>query len=229
MGKLCNNENILKVKNLKKVYIDGQSERTVLNDINLNIKKGSINVITGESGCGKTTFISIMEGIDKPSEGEIVYQDKHFYELSKQEQAQIRGEKFGIIFQDFNLIDELTVKDNILLPTRINKKRVDVELYEDLIKILKLNKRENNYPNELSGGEQQRVAIARAMIMWPDIIFADEPTGNLDEKNSKIVKNTLLNVNQKYKKTIIIATHDMSFCDIADNIISITNGNIFVK
>lgn len=217
-------DGIITFENISKSYKDGKKSRLILDSVSGFIDKGSVNVIFGESGCGKTTFLSILSGIERPDKGRVIYKDKDFYSLKPELQSQIRGLFFGIVFQDFNLIDELNAKDNILLPLKINKISLDEEYYKELVTRMGLSKVENSYPTELSGGEKQRTAIARAMITRPDIIFADEPTGNLDERNSKQIAEIFSDMNERFGTTIVVVTHDQELFREPDAVFYIRNG-----
>ena len=216
---------IIKCDMVSKSYLDGKNDRNVLNSFSVSIEKGTVNTILGESGSGKTTFLSMIEGIEKPTFGKIFYDGKDIYSLTEKQQAKIRGKEFGIIFQDFNLINELNVMDNIKLPLVINHIKFDEEYYNELIERMNLDRVENSYPDELSGGEKQRVAIARALVTNADIILADEPTGALDQKTGHEVLELLKEIN-KSGKTVIIVTHDEGIAKMTDRIITISDGRI---
>ena len=220
---------IIKCDMVSKSYLDGKKDRNVLNSFSVSIEKGTVNTILGESGSGKTTFLSMIEGIEKPTFGKIFYDGKDIYSLTEKQQAKIRGKEFGIIFQDFNLINELNVMDNIKLPLVINHIKFDEEYYNELIERMNLDRVENSYPDELSGGEKQRVAIARAMIVRPKILFADEPTGNLDNRNTGEIVSLLCDINKKYGTTLLIVTHDKELIKKPDSIITIRDGNTSPK
>ena len=220
---------IIKCDMVSKSYLDGKKDRNVLNSFSVSIEKGTVNTILGESGSGKTTFLSMIEGIEKPTFGKIFYDGKDIYSLTEKQQAKIRGKEFGIIFQDFNLINELNVMDNIKLPLVINHIKFDEEYYNELIERMNLDRVENSYPDGLSGGEKQRVAIARAMIVRPKILFADEPTGNLDNRNTGEIVSLLCDINKKYGTTLLIVTHDKELIKKPDSIITIRDGNLKKK
>ena len=226
---MINRQDIIICEKIEKSYADGDETREILKDISLSIKSDTINVIYGKSGSGKTTLLSMMEGIEAPTSGKIQVLGKDFYHLSDKEQAKIRGKELGIVFQDYHLIDELTVADNIKLPTIIHHTDLDFKLYAQLIKRMGLHERIDAYPNELSGGEKQRVAIARAMILRPKILFADEPTGNLDEKTSEEIAKLLIEMHDKYNITLVIATHDRQLVKNPDMVIMIENGTVETK
>ncbi len=196
----------------------------------IKIEKGLIYVIKGKSGSGKTTLLNILGGIDKPTSGNVYFNQKSFYDLSDKDQSLLRNQKYGFIFQTFNLLPELTVKENIELPKHFNhnltiKKTDIVELSKELGIDSLLNKK----PFELSGGEQQRVAIARALITNPDIIFADEPTGNLDSENSKIIADMLVRMVTSRKTTLIIVTHEENLIEHEHIKLIIHNGKLSME
>lgn len=223
---LFNDESVLRFENVTKYYIDGNIKRKILDNVSGVIEKGSINVIYGESGCGKTTLLSILSGIEEPEEGSVLYKNIEFYSLSQKRRANIRGREFGIVFQDYNLINELTAEDNIKLPLVINRIPFDLDYYSEIIHRMNISEIENRYPDEMSGGEKQRTAIARAMIAKPDIIFADEPTGSLDEENTDEVVALLENLSDIYNTSIVAVTHNKNLFKKPDNIINIYKGKL---
>lgn len=218
--------NILKVENLCKFYGAGENQVKALDNINLEIKMGEFIAITGTSGSGKSTLLHIMGGVDNPTSGNVILEDKNVYELNDEEQSKLRRNKIALIYQFYNLIPTLNVKENILLPTMLNNNKVDENYLNELITMLGLNNRITHLPNELSGGQQQRVSIGRALMSKPSIILADEPTGNLDSKNSKEIMELLKAANQKYNQTIIMVTHDKELAKYAKRIITIEDGKI---
>jgi putative ABC transport system ATP-binding protein len=217
---------ILKTNNLSKTYGTKENEVKALKSTNIEIEEGQFISIIGASGSGKSTLLHLLAGLDKPSTGKVYINDKDIYDLPEKELAKFRSENIGFIFQSFNLIPILSVEENIKLPVLIDKKAVNDDYINELIEILDLGNRKSHLPSELSGGQQQRVAVARALANNPSIIFADEPTGNLDRKNSFEVLSLLENVVKKYKKTLIIITHDVSIASRADRIITISDGEI---
>lgn len=216
---------ILSAVNLYKKYQKGNT-RNVLKDINLTVNKGTITVIMGTSGSGKTTLLSTIGGLNQPTEGSVYFKQQNIYSLNDKRLAQLRGQHFGFIYQSYNLIHELTVYDNILLPLYLTKQKMNEQKILGLIDSLGLMSVKNNFPTELSGGQQQRVAIARAMIHQPDIIFADEPTGNLDSKNSKNVIDILQKLCHQHEKTLILVTHDKELVKNPDQFLYIKDGQI---
>ena len=201
---------ILTVHNLCKKYGSGENVFYALKDINLSIKKGEFVIITGKSGSGKSTLLHLLAGLDKPSSGYVIINNKNINSLSDNDLTVFRRKNIGFIYQFYNLLPMLNVKENIILPRLLDNKKVNNKKLKELIKILGLSKRTNFMPNDLSGGQQQRTAIGRALINRPKILFCDEPTGNLDSENSLKIIKLLEFYNKKYKQTIIMVTHDNS-------------------
>lgn len=216
---------ILKIKNLSKVYGENETEVKALSHINLEINKGEFVVIVGKSGSGKSTLLHIMAGLETPTYGDVVIENTNLSSLNEKERSLLRKEKIGLIFQSYNLIPVLTVEENIKLPT-INTSNQDDVYVNELMELLNIKERKNHLPNQLSGGQQQRVAIGRALVNKPAIIFADEPTGNLDTKTESEVLNLLKESQKKYNQTIIMITHNMDIAKYADKIIKIEDGFI---
>lgn len=217
---------ILKVENLTKKYGKKDTEVVALDNISFSVEKGEFIAIVGASGSGKSTLLHLMGGVDKPTSGKVFINDKDIYQLSKDDLAIFRRREIGIIYQFYNLIPILNVKENILLPCNLDGKKVEEKHLQEIIELLGLSNREEHLPNQLSGGQQQRVAIGRAIINNPSIILADEPTGNLDSKSSKEIIELLKESNKKYNQTILLITHDMSIAEQADRIIKIQDGKI---
>lgn len=182
---------LIEVKNLNKIYGSGETEVKALKNINLNIEQGEFVAIVGQSGSGKSTLLHLIGGIDIPSSGEVIIDGKNIYKLKEKELSILRRRKLGFIFQFFNLIPVLTAQENIEMPVLLDNEKIDKKYMNELLRILGLEERKNNYPSQLSGGQQQRVSIGRALANKPSIILADEPTGNLDSKNSKEVLELL--------------------------------------
>lgn len=216
---------ILKIKNLSKVYGENETEVKALSHINLEINKGEFVVIVGKSGSGKSTLLHIMAGLETPTHGDVIIENTNLSSLNEKERSLLRKEKIGLIFQSYNLIPVLTVEENIKLPT-INTSNKDDGYVNELMELLNIKERKNHLPNQLSGGQQQRVAIGRALVNKPAIIFADEPTGNLDTKTESEVLNLLKESQKKYNQTIIMITHNMDIAKYADKIIKIEDGFI---
>ena len=218
------------LKNVWKEYkIDNEITFTALKNINLEIKDKKFISIIGPSGSGKSTLMHIIGLLDKPSKGKVFIDGKEISKLDDDQLSSLRNQKIGFIFQRFNLINKLTVLENILLPTIYFRGKLNFNPKEKALKLIKkfnIAGKENSFPNKLSGGQQQRVAIARALIMSPSIILADEPTGNLDSKNGKIILSLLESLNKEEGKTVIIVTHDMEIAKRAEKIIRIKDGMI---
>lgn len=217
------NMSILKVKNLNKIYGKDETKVKALNDINFEINKGEFVVIVGKSGSGKSTLLNIIAGLEKPTNGEIIIDNINISELDEKQKSLLRKEKIGLIFQSYNLIPVLTVEENIKLPT-INTDNKDDKYINELMELLGIKDRKNHLPNQLSGGQQQRVAIGRALVNKPAIIFADEPTGNLDTKTESEVLNLLKESQKKFNQTIIMITHNVDIAKYADRVIKIEDG-----
>ena len=225
---------ILKVNNLIKKFlkaggeIDDADAISVLKGINFDVEQGEYVGIMGKSGCGKTTLLKILGFMDQQTDGDVIFDGANTNELWKEELTDIRRRKIGFVFQDFNLMDSLSVKENIMLPVLLDKKEQKEceEKAETLEKQFGIEHLQEKNPYELSGGERQRVAICRALINDPSIIFADEPTGNLDSKTSREILDILKFTNQKYKQTILLVTHDEKIALQANRIITIGDGKI---
>lgn len=201
---------LIEVKNLNKIYGSGEAEVKALKNINLNIEQGEFVAIVGQSGSGKSTLLHLIGGVDIPSSGEVIIDGKNIYKLKEKELSILRRRKLGFIFQFFNLIPVLTAQENIEMPVLLDNEKIDKKYMNELLRILGLEERKNNYPSQLSGGQQQRVSIGRALANKPSIILADEPTGNLDSKNSKEVLELLKYCAKKYNQTLILITHDIN-------------------
>ncbi len=220
--------NILIVRQIKKAFINGKNALSVLKDINLEIGEGELVIIVGPSGAGKSTLLTVMGGLSRPTEGEILLNDINLYKLSDEKLAEIRNKKMGFIFQFHHLLPEFTAIENVILPSLIageNKKTATDKAKKILIS-MGLGGRLLHRPSELSGGEQQRVAIARALINDPDIIFADEPTGNLDKQNSELINKIIFDLNKNLKQTFIIVTHNEQLASLGNKVIHIEDGMI---
>lgn len=217
---------LIEVKNLNKIYGSGEAEVKDLKNINLNIEQGEFVAIVGQSGSGKSTLLHLIGGADIPSSGEVIIDGKNIYKLKEKELSILRRRKLGFIFQFFNLIPVLTAQENIEMPVLLDNEKIDKKYMNELLRILGLEERKNNYPSQLSGGQQQRVSIGRALANKPSIILADEPTGNLDSKNSKEVLELLKYCAKKYNQTLILITHDINIAKSADRVITIEDGEI---
>lgn len=219
---------LIELRNLTKVYHEADCERTVLKDVNCTIRTGELIILLGKSGSGKSTLLNLISGIDLPTAGEVILRSQSLNRLTEQQRTLFRRKHIGFIFQFFNLIPTLTVEENLLLPLELNgqngrlaRKRV-IEMLEDV----DLPDRAKSYPDRLSGGEQQRIAIARALIHDPDIILADEPTGNLDYETGAQVIAILDQLVRRHRKTLIMATHSRELIGMADRIFSIREGKL---
>ena len=217
---------ILNVQNLSKKYGKGENATLALNNISFKVNKGEFVSITGKSGSGKSTLLNILGGLDIPTSGDIIINNQNIYKMSDKDLTVFRRKYIGFVFQFYNLVPALTVKENILLPALFDGRVISDEKFNKIIKSLALTGKENFFPNDLSGGQQQRCAIGRAIINNPKILLADEPTGNLDSRSSKNVMKLLEFYNKKYKQTIIMVTHDMSLAQKAKRIITISDGKI---
>lgn len=217
---------ILQVKNLTKTYGKGENKVEALKGVNLSVNKGEFVAIVGASGSGKSTLLHLLGGLDRPTEGSVVIDGESIYDYKEEKLAIFRRRKVGFIFQFFNLIPVLDVEENIALPALMDNDKVDKKYLNEIIDILGLKQRKNHLPSELSGGQQQRVSIGRALLNKPSIILADEPTGNLDSKNSKEVIELLKFTARKYNQTLLLITHDVSIASMADRVITIEDGEI---
>ena len=216
----------IKTENLKKVYYLEGAEIHALKGINLEIKDGEMVALMGPSGSGKSTLLHLLGGIDIPTEGKVFIKDKDIFHLPEKQLSRFRNENIGFVFQFHYLLPEFTALENVMLPAEIYKKKDAKEKAKEILVRLGLGHRLGHRPSQMSGGEQQRVAIARAIINNPDILLADEPTGNLDSENSKIVMNILKEMNEKYKVTMVIATHDMEVAEYCSRIIKLKDGKL---
>nr|WP_288974268.1 ABC transporter ATP-binding protein [uncultured Blautia sp.] len=217
---------ILQAKDLRKVFGSGESEVAALDGVNLTVLKGEFVAIVGTSGSGKSTLLNLLGGLDVPTSGSVIMDMKQLEQLSDDELTIFRRRKIGFIFQQFNLIPMLNVWENIILPLKLDNKRVDKKYIQDIIGILGLEKKCVSLPGQLSGGQQQRVAIARAMAIKPSVILADEPTGNLDSKTSQDVLGILKVTSEQYHQTIVMITHNEELAQMADRIVRIEDGKI---
>lgn len=217
---------ILRAENICKVYGKGETKVNALDNVSFSVQNGEFIAIVGASGSGKSTLLHILGGVDKPTSGKVFIDNTDIYSLNSDNLAIFRRRQIGLIYQFYNLIPILDVEENISLPVLLDGKEVDKERLNEIIKILGLENRVKHLPNELSGGQQQRVSIGRSLINNPAIILADEPTGNLDSKNSKEIIELLKFSNKKYNQTLIIITHDMNIAKEADRIIKIEDGKI---
>ena len=217
---------ILKVEHVSKVYGEGPTAVKALDDISFSVNKGEFVAIIGPSGSGKSTLLHILGGVDYPSSGNVYIDQTNIYDLNETQLAVFRRRQIGLIYQFYNLMPVLNVRENVALPLLLDHRKVDEAQLDELLKTLGLSERVNHLPNELSGGQHQRVSIGRALINYPALVLADEPTGNLDGKNSQEILELLKLSNKKYNQTLIVITHDEKIALQADRIISIEDGRI---
>ncbi len=217
---------ILRCENLSKYYGVGQTRVTALEDVNLSVEKGEFVAIIGASGSGKSTLLHMLGGVDRPDGGKILIEGTDIAALNEKKRALFRRRKVGLVYQFYNLIPSIDVRQNILLPMLLDGQKPDEKRFDELTEILGLTERLCHLPGQLSGGQQQRAAIARALIYRPAILLADEPTGNLDKRNSEEITGLLKLSNKKYKQTVLLITHDEKIALEADRIITIEDGKI---
>ena len=217
---------ILRAENITKIYGTGNNQVKALDDVSFSVEKGEFVAIIGPSGSGKSTLIHILGGVDKPTSGKVFMNDKDIYAGSDEQLAVFRRREVGLIYQFYNLIPVLNVRENMTMPVLLDGREVNEDRLGELIDLLGLRGREKHLPNELSGGQQQRVSIGRALMCAPAVVLADEPTGNLDSKNSQEIIELLKTSNQKYGQTILIITHDENIALQAKRIIAIEDGRI---
>ena len=219
--------NVIEIRNLSNKYSNSRNvEVTALRHVNLNIEKGRFVAIVGPSGSGKSTLLHLIGGLDMATEGSIKVDGLDIMKFSENEMSEFHRKKIGFVFQKFNLLPMLNVRENIVLPLTLGGETVDDEYIDELIQFLGLRQREKHLPGELSGGQQQRVSIGRALATKAEVLLADEPTGNLDQNTSYEIMEYFRNLNKKYGKTIIMITHDMNLAQNADEIIQIVDGRI---
>ena len=214
------------LENVSKIYNDSGISFKALDNVNLRIDKNEIVSIIGKSGSGKTTLLNVMSTIANSSEGKVYYKDILLDELDEKEKARIRLSNFGFVFQKYELFQNLNIYDNIIIPVKLLGNNVDNNYIEEIIELLGLDEQRNKMPYELSGGQQQRVAIARAISTKPEVIFADEPTGNLDSQNSNMIIKLFFDLVHKYKSTLIYVTHDVNLAKKAGRMLTILDGKL---
>ncbi|MDD7390734.1 MAG: ABC transporter ATP-binding protein [Lachnospiraceae bacterium] len=217
---------ILKVEDLTKIYGKEENEVRALDHVSFSVEQGEFIAIIGPSGSGKSTLLHILGGVDVPTSGKVYMDGQDVYAQNEEQLAVFRRRQVGLIYQFYNLIPVLNVTENITLPVLMDGRKVNEERLEELLAVLKLKGRENHLPNQLSGGQQQRVSIGRALMNAPAVVLADEPTGNLDSKNSREIVELLKYSNKKYHQTLIVITHDEQVALQADRIIAIEDGRI---
>ena len=217
---------MIEIKNITKSYGHEKNKVKVLKDISFSMKEGSFVAVMGTSGSGKTTLLNCISGIDMIDSGEILYEKKDITKLTSEQRKIFRRQNIGMVFQSFDLLPILNVRENILLPMKLNHLKPNEDYFNEIVEILGINSKLKSKISELSGGEQQRVAIARALITKPKLICADEPTGNLDRKNTLEVMNLFKRINTEMNTTILMITHDYQVAEYADEIIKIDDGRI---
>jgi len=217
---------ILRVEHLSKLYGSGETVVKALDDINFSIEKGEFVAIIGPSGSGKSTLLHMLGGVDRPTSGKVFVDNADIYQLNETQLAIFRRRQIGLVYQFYNLIPVLSVEENMTLPLLLDGQKIDEKQFHNIVKTLDLENRLNHLPNQLSGGQQQRVSIGRALINNPAIMLADEPTGNLDSKNSNEIIELLKMFNKTYHQTLLVITHDERIALQADRIIAIEDGRI---
>ena len=217
---------LLKIENLTKIYGSGENEVRALDGVSFSVEKGEFLAIIGPSGSGKSTLLHILGGVDRPTSGKVWLDGQDVYAQDEEQLAIFRRRQVGLIYQFYNLIPVLNVVENMTLPVLMDGRKVNEERLEELLDTLGIKDRTSNLPNQLSGGQQQRVSIGRALMNAPSVVLADEPTGNLDSKNSQEIVELLRSSNLKYNQTLIVITHDESIALQADRIIAIEDGRI---
>ena len=216
--------NILEVQDLCKTYGTGEAAVHALNHVSFSVRKGEFVAIVGESGSGKSTLLNVVGALDNPTAGKVLIDGKDIFSMPEKKLTVFRRQHIGFIFQSFNLIPELNVEQNITFPLLLDYKKPDQKFVNDLLQVLGLTERRNHLPSQLSGGQQQRVAIGRALVTRPALIMADEPTGNLDSKNSQEVIALLQSMSQKYQQTILMITHNENQAGAADRVFRMSDG-----
>lgn len=219
-------ETILRTENLCKYYGKGENQVRAVRSADIAIKKGEFTAIVGKSGSGKSTLLHLLGGLDYPTSGKVWVKDADIFSMKEEELAVFRRRKIGFVFQAFNLVSSINVWENVVLPMGLDGKEADAAFVQEILETLGMEHKIHNLPNTLSGGQQQRVAIARALVSRPDIILADEPTGNLDSKTSDEVIALLKSSSQKYGQTVVMITHDEEIAQIADRILVIEDGKV---
>lgn len=217
---------ILRVEHLSKIYGKGENQVRALDDVSFSVEKGQFVAIVGPSGSGKSTLLHILGGVDRPTSGKVFLEGQDVFQQNEDQLAVFRRRQVGLIYQFYNLIPVLNVTENMTLPVLMDGRKVNGDRLNDLLITLNLKGREKHLPNQLSGGQQQRVSIGRALMNFPAVVLADEPTGNLDSKNSQEIVELLKLSNRQYGQTLIVITHDESIALQADRIITIEDGRI---
>lgn len=217
---------VVEARNITKTYTIADRKIRVLDEVSLSVAEGEFLVVEGSSGSGKTTLLSLLSGLDKPSSGRVLLEEMDITEATEDDLAPLRNETIGFVFQSFHLVPSLTALENVMFPAEIRRDPQAHDKAAELLKRVGMQKRSDNYPHQLSGGEMQRVAICRAVINNPKIIFADEPTGNLDSENGKAVLDLLLEFQKERQTTLVLVTHSVDIARIADRMIVLKDGRI---
>lgn len=217
---------IIRANHITKTYSNGLTSVEVIRDISLEIQEGEFVSIIGPSGSGKSTILYLLSGLEDVSSGEVLYRGQNLASMPEKEMAKLRREKIGFVYQFYNLISEMNVRDNVLLPSLAKKEKIDEKKLKEALDTVDLLDKQWSYPQELSGGQQQRVAIARVLYADPEIIFADEPTGSLDSKNGKIVMDLFQKINRERKTSILMVTHSLEQAHLAQRQIKVLDGKI---
>ena len=217
---------IIRCEGLSKIYQAGENKVFALDNVDLTIEQGSFTAITGPSGSGKSTLLHLLSGLDTPSKGRVIYQGKNLYDYKDNQLSVLRRRRFGFVFQSYNLVRELTGWENILLPVMLDGRKADEAYLDQIVDMLGIRDRLSHLPGAMSGGQQQRVSIARALANKPAILFADEPTGNLDGKSGREVLTLLRQVSHELGITLVLVTHDLSVAEQAERIIQLEDGHI---
>ena len=220
---------VLQTKDLKKYYGGGENQVKALDGVNLSVEQGEFVAIVGTSGSGKSTLLHMLGGLDRPTGGTVIVEDKNIFSLKDEALTIFRRRKIGFVFQSYNLVPVLSVWENVVLPIQLDGKKPDESYINEVIASLGLEKKRKNLPNQLSGGQQQRVAIARALAAKPAILLADEPTGNLDSKTSQDVLGLMKVMGQKFGQTMVMITHNEEIAQMADRIVRIEDGRITTR
>lgn len=217
---------MIRAENLRKTYQQGETVIHAVDGVSLQIEQGEFIAIVGKSGSGKSTLLHLLGGLDTPTEGSVFYDDVNLSQLKETPSARFRRVHIGFVFQEYHLIPELTVRENIIYPALLAKKKVDEDYLGQLISTLELDDRVTHLPSQLSGGQQQRTAVARAFINQPEVVLCDEPTGNLDSHSGKAVMEMIASLRRQFHQTVVVVTHDMEFAQTADRILTIRDGKI---
>lgn len=217
---------IIRCEQLTKMYQAGENKVFALDGVSLSLEQGSFTAITGPSGSGKSTLLHLLSGLDTPTSGKVIYQNKNLYDYRDNQLSVLRRRRFGFVFQSYNLVRELTGWENILLPIMLDGRKADEEYLNRVIDLLNIRNRLDHLPGAMSGGQQQRISIARALANKPGILFADEPTGNLDGKNGREVLTLLRQVSYELGITLVLVTHDLNVAEQAQRVIHLVDGRI---